>query len=68
MSEIVGVASNDLQQSILIDGVYEDDRTAALEAWYQALRNRNIFRARFRLKTVNNDLVSADVVKALMLT
>lgn len=66
--QIVGISSNDLQQSILIEGVYEDDRPAAMETWYQALRNRNIFRARFRLKSMNKGLVSADVMTAVIET
>ncbi|TGN39342.1 diguanylate cyclase domain-containing protein [Marinobacter confluentis] len=64
--QIVGVPSNDLQQSILIEGVYEDDRPSALEAWYQALHNRTIFRARFRLKSLDKGLVWADVMTAVI--
>lgn len=64
--EIVGIAANDLQHSILIEGVYEEDRPMALDAWYQALHNQTTFRARFRLKSLNNGLVWADVMTALI--
>jgi diguanylate cyclase (GGDEF)-like protein/PAS domain S-box-containing protein len=64
--KIVGVASNDLQQSILIEGVYEEDRPYAMAAWYEALRNRSIFRARFRLKSLSSGLVWADVMTAVI--
>jgi diguanylate cyclase (GGDEF)-like protein/PAS domain S-box-containing protein len=72
--QIVGVASNDLQQSILIEGVYEEDRPMAMDAWHKALRSRTVFRARFRLKSLKSDLKSglksglvwADVMTAVI--
>ena len=64
--QIVGVASNDLQQSSLIEGVYEEDRPDAVSAWYHALHNRTIFRARFRLKSLSRGLVWADVMTAVI--
>jgi diguanylate cyclase (GGDEF)-like protein/PAS domain S-box-containing protein len=64
--KIVGVAANDLQQSILIEGVYEEDRPQAMEAWYQALHNHTTFRARFRLKSLATGLVWADVMTAVI--
>jgi diguanylate cyclase len=66
--QIVGIASNDLHQTTLIQGVYEEDRAGAVEAWYQALRNRSIFRARFRLKSLSRALVWADVMTAVIET
>jgi diguanylate cyclase len=66
--QIVGIASNDLHQTTLIQGVYEEDRAGAVEAWYQALRNRTIFRARFRLKSLSRALVWADVMTAVIET
>ncbi|WP_191965238.1 sensor domain-containing diguanylate cyclase [Marinobacter halotolerans] len=66
--QIVGVASNDLQQTTLIQGVYEEDQAGALEAWRQALRDRAIFRARFRLRSLSKGLVWADVMTAVIET
>jgi diguanylate cyclase (GGDEF)-like protein/PAS domain S-box-containing protein len=64
--QILGVASNDLQQTILIDGVYEEDRQSAMEAWYRSLHNHDTFRARFRLKSLHRGLVWADVMTAVI--
>ncbi|MDI9243638.1 diguanylate cyclase [Marinobacter sp. CHS3-4] len=64
--QIVGVASKDLQQSLLIEGVYEEDRAGAVDAWREALRNHTVFRARFRLKTISGELVWADVMTAVI--
>lgn len=64
--QIVGVASTDLQHSTLIEGVYEEDRPGAVEAWRHALQNRSIFRARFRLKSLMKNLVWADVMTAVI--
>ncbi len=66
--EIVGVASSDLQQNILIEGVYEEDRAGAVEAWFSALRNHTIFRGRFRLKNAKGALVWADVMTSVIET
>ena len=64
--QIVGVTSNDLQHSTLIDGVYEEDRPGAVDAWRYALQNRAVFRARFRLKSLVKNLVWADVMTAVI--
>lgn len=64
--QIVGVVSNELQHSLLIDGVYEEDRPGAIEAWHHALRERSVFHARFRLKSLTKGLVWADVMTAVI--
>ena len=66
--QIVGVSSNDLQQSLLVDGVYEEDRPGVVEAWQHALKTRSIFHARFRLKSLSKDLVWVDVMTAVIET
>jgi diguanylate cyclase (GGDEF)-like protein/PAS domain S-box-containing protein len=66
--QIVGVSSNDLQQSFLIEGVYEEDRPGAIDAWQYALKTRSIFHARFRLRSLTKELVWADVMTAVIET
>ncbi|NMT62927.1 diguanylate cyclase [Marinobacter orientalis] len=65
--QIVGIDSNDLLHSRLIDGVYEDDLPGAVDKWRAALRNNAVFRGRFRLKTPEDrPLVWADVMTAVI--
>ncbi|WP_227537975.1 sensor domain-containing diguanylate cyclase [Marinobacter vulgaris] len=65
--QIVGIDSNDLLHSPLIDGVYEDDLPGAVDKWRAALKNNAVFRGRFRLKTPEDrPLVWADVMTAVI--
>jgi len=66
---IIGVSSNDLQHTPLIEGVYEEDRAGTVEAWREALRSKMVFRGRFRLKSRKGiDLVWADVMTSVIET
>lgn len=64
---IVGIDSNDLLHTPLVEGVYEEDRPGAVEDWRGALRNNTVFLGRFRLKTRRAQaLVWADVMTAVI--
>lgn len=48
--KITGSVDNGLLHKYLIAAVHEDDREKALNEWYSALLNHEVFRGRFRLK------------------
>ncbi|WP_366517694.1 diguanylate cyclase [uncultured Marinobacter sp.] len=67
--KITGSAGNGLLHKYLIAAVHEDDRENALEKWYSALRNHEVFRGRFRLlRGTSGGSVWADVMTAAIET
>ncbi|MBW4935215.1 diguanylate cyclase domain-containing protein [Marinobacter sp. F4206] len=66
---IIGRPASELQHTHLISGIYEPDRDAVLAGWKQALRNKEIFRGRFRIPSRGaRDLVWGDVMTAVIET
>jgi len=65
--KIVGIDSNDLLHTPLVEGVYEEDRAGALNDWRAALRDKVVFLGRLRLKTLRDqNLIWADVMTAVI--
>lgn len=65
--KIVGIDSNDLLHTPLVEGVYEEDRAGALSDWRAALRDKVVFLGRLRLKTLRDQkLIWADVMTAVI--
>lgn len=54
MEEIAGQEASFLRRTYLAEGLHEDDRAQALDAWYTALRSRHAFRSRMRLNRLRD--------------
>lgn len=67
--KITNSGGNGLLHKYLIAGVHEDDREQALQEWYSALRNHEVFRGRFRLlRGTSGGAIWADVMTAAIET
>ncbi|MEP5177095.1 GGDEF domain-containing protein, partial [Marinobacter alexandrii] len=66
---IIGRPTSDLQHTYLINGVFEADREAVLSGWKQSLRNKEVFRGRFRIPSQGErDLIWGDVMTSVIET
>jgi diguanylate cyclase (GGDEF)-like protein/PAS domain S-box-containing protein len=66
---IIGRPTSDLQHTYLINGVFEADRDAVLSGWKQSLRNKEVFRGRFRIPSQGErDLIWGDVMTSVIET
>lgn len=66
---LIGRPASELQHSYLMSGVYEPDRELAFKGWQQSLRNHEVFRGRFRLRSRADDqLIWADVMTSVIET
>ncbi|MBW7471939.1 diguanylate cyclase [Marinobacter sp. M216] len=66
---LIGRPASELQHTQLINGVYEADREAVRNGWQQALRDKEIFRGRFRIPSRGErELIWGDVMTAVIET
>ncbi|MBW0148277.1 diguanylate cyclase domain-containing protein [Marinobacter arenosus] len=67
--KLIGQPASELQHTQLINGVYEGDRETVRNGWQQALRNKEIFRGRFRIPSRGErELIWGDVMTAVIET
>lgn len=66
---LIGRPASELQHTYMIQGVYEPDRGAVLNGWRQSLKNKEVFRGRFRIPSRGErDLIWGDVMTAVIET